>query len=227
MVDRAEFFRVADDILAEGREPSQRSIRERLARGGSFSELGPLFVEWALSRGHRVRPARDDLPDHLKDKLVALAAEIWADGLRNGAVAARNERNGLVVERDRLRLALAETAARADALEEMMRAMHWGDDANQGPLPAEVAVDPADAVAASAGFWDRVMEEVYELLGDRVLGARAILAELPEETNHEAGGRDGAWGPGRLSHKMRQKIKRGQLFLEPHGGAFCRRPEVA
>ena len=43
MVDKNVFFGIADQIRDEGREPTQRAIREPLGRG-SFSDLGPLFV---------------------------------------------------------------------------------------------------------------------------------------------------------------------------------------
>ena len=115
MVDRAELFDVADAIAAEGRVPSQRLIRERLSKKGSFSDIGPFFVAWCTERNFRPRPTKDDLPKHLGEKLRAIAAEIWADGLREGSIAARNERDDLAAERDSLRLALNEALALVDA----------------------------------------------------------------------------------------------------------------
>jgi hypothetical protein len=252
MVDRAEFFRVADEIRAEGREPSQRLIRERLARGGSFTDLGRLYVEWATARDFRPRPTREDLPDHFRNRLAALAADIWRDGRDAGAIAARNERDALAVERDKLRLALAETAARADALEEMKAvpapsvvgagkapdlepAPVHGDRKKPAPKPAPVESTrkgPDSEPAYVEGddpraYWNRVMQEVFEWLGDRTLDIGVIFAELPPEITNRAARRDRNWRPGRLAQKMRQKIKSGQLFQEPKEGLFCRRPEAA
>ena len=222
MVERAEFFRIADEIVEEGREPSQRSIRDRLVRGGSFSDLGPLYVEWAAMRGFRPRPTKDALPDHLRDKLAKLAAEIWSDGVRSGALGAQNELNRLMAERDALKLALTETSTRADALEDLM---------NLGsPGIGEAAGTPVQAPGESSGsdrFWNRVMMEVFDLLGERELDARTIVEGLSEKTVEEAAGRDGGWGPVRLAHKMRIKIKRNQLFEEPQSGLFCRRAQAA
>lgn len=72
---QSRFFRVADEIRAEGRQPSQRAIRERLAKGGSFSELGPLYVEWAMARDYYPRPTKENLPEPFLNKHDALAAE--------------------------------------------------------------------------------------------------------------------------------------------------------
>jgi hypothetical protein len=224
MVDRAEFFRVADEIRAEGREPSQRLIRERLAKGGSFTDLGRLYVEWAMARDFHPRPTREDLPEHLRARLGALAADIWRDGRDVGAVAARNERDALVMERDKLRLALAETSARVGALEELMavRPPNVGG-ARDEPIQAPAPADGDDARA----FWNRVMQEIFEWLGDRTLGVDAIFAALRPEVAAEASRRDPAWKPSRLAQKMKERVKRRRFFLEPEEGAFCRRAEAA
>ena len=222
MVERAEFFKIADEIVEEGREPSQRSIRERLIRGGSFSDLGPLYVEWATTRGFRPRPTKDDLPHHLRDRLAKVAAEIWCDGMRNGALGAQNELNMLKAERDALRQALTETSARADALEDRM---NLGPSGSGGA--SEEPVQAPDESGGADGFWDRVMQEVFDMLDSRELDARSIAEKLSEKTAAEAVRRDGAWGPVRLAHKMRIKIKRRQLFAEPRAGIFRRRAQAA
>ena len=120
MVDKNEFFRVADEIRAEGRQPSQRNIRERLAKGGSFSELGPLYVEWAMARDYYARPTKEDLPDRLREKVEAFAAEIWAEGRRSASEALMEKTRAAIAERDAVRLALAVASARVDELEEAM-----------------------------------------------------------------------------------------------------------
>ncbi len=220
MVDKAEFFRVADEILAEGRQPSQRSIRDRLAKGGSFSDLGPLFVEWTAKRGLLPRPTKEDLPEKLLNKLATFAAEIWRDGHQNGFIVAKNERDNLAAERDALRQALIETSARADALEEMMGLRKPGFNGNREEPVQAPGVSGEEPVLASAesrdsdgwwesdGFWDSVLQEVAGVLGTRELEPRAIIAEMKKETVDEASKRDGAWGPGRLAHKMRQKARK-------------------
>jgi hypothetical protein len=220
VVDRAEFFRIADEIVREGRQPSQRSIRDRLVKGGSFSELGPLYVEWATTRGFSPRMTKTDLPDYIRDKFATVAAEIWREGLRNGALGAENELDKLRLERDALKLALAEAAARADAFEDRANSgrsgiRHESDEPVQAP----------GEVGGASGFWDRVMQEVFDLLGNRALESRDIFAELRKDTAAEAARRDGAWSPGRLAHKMRTKIKKNILFKEEGDGSgvFSRR----
>jgi hypothetical protein len=72
------------------------------------------------------------------DKLTAVAAEIWADGLRHGTIAGQNERDLLVKERDVLWLAFAEAAARADTQEE--RLQNLTRRAPSAPFPTRPAI---------------------------------------------------------------------------------------
>jgi hypothetical protein len=212
MVDKAEFFRVADDIRAEGREPSQRSIRERLAKGGSFTALGKLCVEWSAERNYLPRPTKEDLPDHLRDKLTMLAADIWCAGRHNATECLKDQLKGAIAERDALRLALLETSTRADALEQMMTMRVPGNGGSrEKPIQEPALADRDD----NRAFWRRVIEEIFDLLGDRTLGADAIIAEMEAGIAAEAARRDRAWGPRLLAHKMRERVKRKRFFLEP------------
>lgn len=216
MVDKAELFRIADEILAEGRVPSQRRIRDRLSRGGSFSDVGPAFVEWSVLRNFRPRPTKDALPARLRDRLATVAAEIWRDGLREGAAAGRDERDLLLAERDALRLALAEAAARADALEERGRPEGDGRAGRPSRTHGEVVA-----------FWNRVMLEVEALLEGRQLDAKAIIALMDQGTRREAAAHDEDWGPVLLAKKMRQRIGESKFFEEPARGVFRRRTTAA
>ena len=117
MVDRTELYEVADAIRGEGKVPSLRLIRGRLKNGGSFRDVGQLFLDWCIEREFRPRPKTSDLPDHLKDRIAAIAAEVWRDGHRNGILAGQDQRNLLAIERARSESLLVEALAMADALE--------------------------------------------------------------------------------------------------------------
>lgn len=211
MVDRAELFRIADGIVGEGREPSQRAIRERLARGGSFSDIGPLFVEWSIARGFRPRPRAEDLPQHLRDRVGTVAADIWADGLRNGAIAGQNERDRLVAERDVLRLALAEMTAIVDVLQGVPRV---GPKTQESP--ENDVEQPARRRKDTIAFWDRVMQEIVELMEGRSFRAEEIFRLLDERTAREAPRwTEKKWCPSFLADKMRGRAKERKFFEEP------------
>ena len=216
MVDEAEFFEVADALVEEGRVPSQRAIRERLSRRGSFSDVGPLFAKWTALRNYRPRPTKDDLPRHLADRLAAVAAEIWADGLRQGARAGKNERALLLAERDALKLALAEASAIADTLERRLGL----PDATAEETGAEpVRPRRKDTTA----FWNRVMLEIFDLLGDRTLGIEEIMASLGEETSREAPRwTTKTWSGSFLADRMRGRADEGKYFEEVAPGLFRR-----
>ncbi|MGI3904042.1 MAG: DNA-binding protein [Janthinobacterium lividum] len=117
MVDRTELYEVADAIRGEGKVPSLRLIRGRLKNGGSFRDVGQLFLDWCIEREFRPRPKTSDLPDHLRERLAAVAAEVWRDGHRNGILAGQDQRDLLVIERARSETLLVEALAIADALE--------------------------------------------------------------------------------------------------------------
>jgi len=155
---------------------------------------------------------------------TTFGTDIWCAGRHNATEALKDQLKETIAERDALRLALLETSTRADALEQMMavRAPVVGGTRKeliQEPVPAE-----GDGAGA---FWNRVMQEIFEWLGDRTLGVDAIFAALPPEVAAEATRRDPAWKPSRLAQKMKERVKGGRYFLEPDKGAFCRRAEAA
>ncbi len=117
MVDRTELYEVADAIRGEGKVPSLRLVRGRLKNGGSFRDVGKIFLDWCIEREFRPRPSTSDLPDHLRERLAAVAAEIWRDGHRNGILAGQDQRDLLFIERARSETLLVEALAMADALE--------------------------------------------------------------------------------------------------------------
>ena len=103
--------------------------------------------------------------------------------------------------------------------------MEFKDVGGAREKPIEERV-PAEGENARA-FWNRVMQEIFEWLGDRTLGVDAIFAVLRPVVAAEASRRDPAWKPSRLAQKMKEGVKRGRYFREPDEGVFCRRGEVA
>lgn len=216
MVDRAEVFRVADEILNDERvQPTVRSVRERLVQGGSFSDIGPHFAAWAALRGFRLRPARHDLPGHLLDRLATVAAEIWRDGLRAGGVAAHNEMDRLTRERDAVQAVADEAMAYANELEARL--------AETERLDAEAAVQGAERRQEPKAFWAGVMREIVELLRDRQLSVTEILDGLSDETIRLAPELRQRGGTGLLAYKMRYHAKRDRYFVVAGRDVFRRR----
>ncbi len=144
-------------------------------------------------------------------------------------LATKKERDDLTAERDALRQALNEMSARAGALEEAMGLRQPGADGDRKEPSQAPSVSGEQPVQASAkkrasGFWDLVLKEVADLLGDRELAPKTIIAELSKDTNEKAAERDSAWSPLRLTHKMRQKAGKKELFEETKRGLFRRLP---
>ena len=87
MVDRAELYEVADALRREGKVPSLRLVRGRLKNGGSFRDVGKIFLDWSIEREFHPRTRTSELPELLLERLATVGAEVWRDGHRNGILA--------------------------------------------------------------------------------------------------------------------------------------------
>lgn len=138
-------------------------------------------------------------------------------------IAGQNERDRLIAERDALRVAHAEMAAMVGVLENLPRASHKVEE------PAEEASEETprrrkDTVA----FWDRVMQEIADLMEDRLLKPTEIFRLLDDDLAREAPKwTDKKWCAAFLADRMRGRAKEGKFFEEPKPGYFRSRSAVA
>ena len=220
MVDRAELFEVADAMVGEGKTPSTRTVRDRLRKRGSFSDVALVLAQWCVERKFRPRPTVADVPDHLGAKLAKLAAEIWHDGHREGAVAAQNELQRVAAERDALETGLVEAFTMVDGLEKTIKLLGEG-------VPAQAA-KLSQQRSENIAFWKKVMSEIVVLLGTRSLSAAQIIDELSSETVQRAKEIEADWCPANLADRLRGRVRNEKHFEEPAQGVFCRlrSPEV-
>ncbi|WP_245572961.1 DNA-binding protein [Lichenihabitans psoromatis] len=193
--------------------PSLRLIRARLKAGGSFRDVGQLFLDWSIERDFRPRPKTSDLPDYLRERLATVAAEVWRDGHRNGILAGQDQRDLLAIERDKRETLLVEALAMADGLEnERNRLLEEIESIRSNRVPVDRAVTTA--------FWKRATKELVGLMGDDELGPEEIMALVSAETEAEALGLiRQVWCPSLLVDKLR----RANLIEEPKKGLFRRR----
>ena len=65
-------FSAADALVAEGKQPSQRSVREFIG-GGSLSTIGPILRSWRQNRGlNPSKPmTREDISSALPPSVAA------------------------------------------------------------------------------------------------------------------------------------------------------------
>ena len=216
MVDQAELFRIADEILADGRNPTVRALQTELSKGGSFSDVGPMFKGWSLSRGFRPRPTKEDVPPGMLDSLSKVAAQIWSHGRDQGRNIALNDHDELVEKFDALKLAYVAAMARVKALEERL-----------GIADSEVdGYDVADAALGrrreATAFWNRLMREVADLIGIQQLGPELAFKLLGADTHREAEAwsKPKKWSDAVLSDKMKGRAKEGKFFERVGDGLY-------
>lgn len=87
-ITRDLIFKAADEIAAEGRQPTIEAVKELLAswtggKGGSYATLSPAMRDWK-SKARKQEQEIDgvkELPISIGEQLSTMAARIWADAL--------------------------------------------------------------------------------------------------------------------------------------------------
>ena len=118
---REEVFLVADTLREERIRVSVRNVRERLRRGGSFSDVGPLVAEWKAARSYQPRIEAAVLTERLQGLLLAFGREVWEEAMREAGTRLRAEHERLDAERRAFLSVADEALARADVLEQRVR----------------------------------------------------------------------------------------------------------
>ncbi|MGU3465571.1 DNA-binding protein [Methylobacterium sp. C33D] len=127
MVDRAEIFRVADQMRGLRGEQavrvSVRRVREKLKRRGSFGDVGKVLKDWRDTRNYQPVIELMQLPDALQKRLgdfgKALLDEVQASESR----VRDAERANFEVERASYRELLDEAGMTVDVLEARVAAL--------------------------------------------------------------------------------------------------------
>ncbi|GJE54889.1 DNA-binding protein [Methylobacterium thuringiense] len=121
MVDRAEVFKEADRLRAQrGKEAvrvSVRRVRERLTRGGSFSDVAPVLADWKASRNYQPVIELMELPIALQRRLGEFGKLVLDEVQANESKIRDQERANLDIERRSYQDLLDEASLTVDALE--------------------------------------------------------------------------------------------------------------
>jgi chromosome segregation ATPase len=155
MATKEEILALADELAADGQQPTQNAIRKRL--GGSFSTIGPILQEWRASREESSQLAAIEVPDEVTTALTEVGARVWRAARRQAELG-----------HDEMRRALAAANARAEqADEEHAEAI--------GVIEQER--DEAQARADAADARARTAEAEIEQLRRNVQEAEAARAD--------------------------------------------------
>ncbi|MEI8039361.1 MAG: DNA-binding protein [Verrucomicrobiota bacterium] len=154
-VTKEKIFAIADELDANGQNPTLAQVRKQLG-SGSFTTISEAMTEWKARKAAKEAPApSESLPPAAAERLGELGAEIWcmALDLATGRLAA--EREALAATRRELEAGKHEAAELANQviaeLEELQGKMVVLAAATQA------AKDEADTLrTAVAGLTERV-----------------------------------------------------------------------
>jgi chromosome segregation ATPase len=75
-ITKDDIFNAADELVAEGKNPTQLLIRERLG-GGSFSTIHNYMKQWRDAQKEENKLVDVEVPDDLESKAEQMIKELW------------------------------------------------------------------------------------------------------------------------------------------------------
>ncbi|MCJ2046372.1 DNA-binding protein [Methylobacterium sp. J-078] len=221
-------FMVADAMLARGEKPSLRKVRERLATGGSPREVCKHLRAWRKKRGYDPKLEPTDMSKGMKAAAQALGMDLWKMAKREATQTFSREREqakadqaGEKEDREHL-LGMIETLQAENAA---LKAKGAAADQDGERLQARLAkVENQLERFRAEEFWDRVMQEVHDIIPDgSAMTPAEILPEIRTWTVRGAALHKEPLTPGVLKKKMDVRIKHGKYFEAQPQGRYGRR----
>lgn len=226
MPTREQVFEAADKILAEGKQPSRRLIKDRLA--GSPRVISAHLKSWRQERAFPAVPGQGDVPEKLQEKFALMGVELWRTAQLDAAEAWQQEREKI----EAIRQAEAEDQENLLGLFEGAQATIAGLEARLAVANAEVerlraalatSQDQANRLRSEA-FWDRLMQEVRALLPEQGgLTPDQVLPRLEPWTKRGAAVAKQELNPTTLKTKMEDRDHWGRYMIDAGDGRFVRR----
>lgn len=228
MPKRDEVFRVADKLRAAGKRPSYRVVTAALPRGGSPKTVLKHLEAWRDERAYKPKLEAKGLPEPLQERLVAFAEGTWKAAQEHAATVFGREREAAEETRraeaeDRECLAGQLEAAQAEAAG--LRALADAARSEADHLRARLEkVENQLARFRAEEFWDRVMQEIFEILPPTgMMSAAEILPGLKARTVRGAALHKEPLSAATLRKKMDVRVTHGKYFEAHPEGRFARR----
>lgn len=197
MPTRDQVWMAADRLAKRGDPVSQTSViaelrsgwaREELgANGGSSKAVGPHLRDWKVERAYQPRSHQAELPKPVLAPLMDFASAVWGAALAEAKARFDDERikvEATVRANDELRVESSVLADIAIAEAGGLKSRNATLETQNAELRGEVERlrKRLDHVR-SEDYWDRVMQEVYELLpADGTMSPADIMKKLRRST---------------------------------------------
>ena len=240
MPTQEQVWKAADDVLARGEEPvSVGTVLAELRSyglpgeasyvGGTERTVGPHFKTWKVVRDYTPRPRIESLPERLKDDHAKFMKAVWAAATEEADERMEDERRTLAAEtraNDALWVeATVETeAARAEAAGlrtevEALRAQNATLRDQVGRLSERLDH------ARSEDYWDKVMQEAYELLpSEGAMSITWIMARLSRGTMRIGRFVKERMGEATLRKKIESRVEATRYFERGGDDTYARLP---
>jgi chromosome segregation ATPase len=112
-IGKDDIFRVADELDAQGLNPTLAAVRKSLG-GGSFTTISEAMTEWKAKKAAKETPLKEPAPQSIQDQMAELATEVWAMALSLANGRLSSERQALEEARLQLEAERKEAAELAD-----------------------------------------------------------------------------------------------------------------
>lgn len=226
MPTQTQVFEVADALLAEGQRPSRRKVNERLP--GSPRVILQHLDAWREARTYKPRPNLKDLPETLQTRLADFARDSWKDAQAEAARSWQLERASLeeirrdeAEDREHLLGLLEEARTRIAGLEDQLAVAVAEAARLRDSL--RTSEDQAGRLRSEA-FWDRLMQEVREILPlEGGMTPEEILPALEPWTKRGAAVAKQKLNATTLKVKMSDRSHWGRYLTVLPNGRFVRR----
>lgn len=171
----------ADQLVEDGKKPTQAAIRDLLG-GGSFTSIGAELKKWNEARAEAEELAQIEIPERLEVAGRELFARMWTVALSEAHAGHDALRKELLQSQSDVKAAQDETASVAAALEADIEkkdseiSQLRGQVSDRDQSLSEMTSRAIDAEKLSA-----VLEERIQHLEKRATEAEARELELKEE----------------------------------------------
>lgn len=113
-ITKADIWRTADELDAEGIRPTLAAVRKRLG-SGSFTTISDAMNEWK-SRKAETAPRQEPAPSAVMEQLADAGSAIWAIALAQAEARLDEDRKRIEAEKEAMAERLAEAVELADNL---------------------------------------------------------------------------------------------------------------
>jgi len=112
---KQDIFDTADQLLADGKNPTLANVREALG-GGSFTTISEAMKEWKAKQAVESQTIKEPAPEAITSRVGELSAEIWAVAQEMASARLATEREALENSRRDMEASQKEAIDLADQL---------------------------------------------------------------------------------------------------------------